>query len=77
MIVGTFCVAVPLVLNGAIGAKLHVPFSVIATSSFGYYLRYFCIVSRAILAMFWLGIQVKKLERMVLDWNASQVNVNI
>ncbi|KAI0106820.1 permease for cytosine/purines, uracil, thiamine, allantoin-domain-containing protein [Daldinia grandis] len=57
MIVGTFCVAVPLVLNGAIGAKLHVPFSVIATSSFGYYLRYFCIVSRATLAMFWLGIQ--------------------
>ncbi|KAI1137341.1 permease for cytosine/purines, uracil, thiamine, allantoin-domain-containing protein [Hypoxylon sp. FL0543] len=57
MIVGNFCVAVPLVLNGAIGAKLHVPFSVIATSSFGYYLRYFCIVSRAILAMFWLGIQ--------------------
>lgn len=57
MIVGNFCVAIPLVLNGAIGAKLHVPFSVIATSSFGYYLRYFCIVSRAILAMFWLGIQ--------------------
>ncbi|KAI8964662.1 permease for cytosine/purines, uracil, thiamine, allantoin-domain-containing protein [Daldinia sp. FL1419] len=57
MIVGTFSVAIPLVLNGAIGAKLHVPFSVIATSSFGYYLRYFCIVSRAVLAMFWLGIQ--------------------
>ncbi|OTA94937.1 hypothetical protein M434DRAFT_394158 [Hypoxylon sp. CO27-5] len=57
MVVGNFCVAIPLVLNGAIGAKLHVPFSVIATSSFGYYLRYFCIVSRAILAMFWLGIQ--------------------
>ncbi|KAI4862686.1 NCS1 nucleoside transporter [Hypoxylon rubiginosum] len=57
MIVGNFCVAVPLVLNGAIGSKLHVPFSVIASSSFGYYLRYFCIVSRAILAMFWLGIQ--------------------
>ncbi|XDG08196.1 hypothetical protein ABKA04_007811 [Annulohypoxylon sp. FPYF3050] len=57
MVVGNFCVAVALVLNGAIGAKLHVPFSVIATSSFGYYLRYFCIVSRAILAMFWLGVQ--------------------
>ena len=57
MVVGTFCVAVPMVLNGAIGAKLHVPFSVITTSSFGYYLRYFCIISRAILAMFWLGIQ--------------------
>lgn len=57
MVVGNFCVAVPLVLNGAAGAKLHVPFSVFATSSFGYYMRYFCIVSRAILAMFWLGIQ--------------------
>ncbi|ORY70350.1 NCS1 nucleoside transporter [Pseudomassariella vexata] len=57
MVVGTSCVAVPMVLNGAIGAKLHVPFSVIATSSFGYYLRYFSIVSRCILAMFWLGIQ--------------------
>ncbi|CAK7205221.1 hypothetical protein SEUCBS139899_007988 [Sporothrix eucalyptigena] len=57
MIVGTFCVAVPMVLNGAIGSKLHVPFSVITTSSFGYYLRYFCIISRSILAMFWLGIQ--------------------
>ncbi|KAI0002355.1 NCS1 nucleoside transporter [Xylariaceae sp. FL0662B] len=57
MVVGNVCVAAALVLNGAIGAKLHVPFSVIVGSSFGYYLRYFCIVSRAILAMFWLGIQ--------------------
>ncbi|KAI1324650.1 permease for cytosine/purines, uracil, thiamine, allantoin-domain-containing protein [Xylariaceae sp. FL0255] len=57
MFIGNLVVAIPIVLNGAIGATLHVPFSVIATSSFGYYLRYFCIVSRAILAMFWLGIQ--------------------
>lgn len=33
MVVGTLCVAIPMVLNGAIGAKLHVPFSVI-TSTF-------------------------------------------
>ncbi|KAF3762194.1 hypothetical protein M406DRAFT_341462 [Cryphonectria parasitica EP155] len=57
MVVGTLCVSIAMVLNGAAGAKLHVPFSVIATSSFGYYFRYFCIVSRCILAMFWLGIQ--------------------
>jgi nucleobase:cation symporter-1, NCS1 family len=57
MVVGTSCVAVPMVLNGAIGAKLHIPFSVIVRSSFGYYFGYFCIISRAILAMFWLGIQ--------------------
>lgn len=57
MVVGTSCVAIPMVLNGAIGAKLHIPFAVIVRSSFGYYFGYFCIVSRAILAMFWLGIQ--------------------
>ncbi|KIH91075.1 cytosine-purine permease [Sporothrix brasiliensis 5110] len=57
MVVGILSVAVPIVLNGAIGSKLHIPFSVITTSSFGYYFRYFCIVSRSVLAMFWLGIQ--------------------
>jgi len=57
MVVGTTCVAIPMVLNGAIGARLHIPFSVAIRSSFGYYLAYFCIVSRSILAMFWLGIQ--------------------
>jgi nucleobase:cation symporter-1, NCS1 family len=57
MVVGTFCVAIPMVLNGAIGAHLHIPFSVIVRSGFGYYFAYFCIISRSILAMFWLGIQ--------------------
>jgi nucleobase:cation symporter-1, NCS1 family len=55
--VGTTCVAIPMVLNGAIGAKLHIPFSVAVRSSFGYYFAYFCIISRAVLAMFWFGIQ--------------------
>ncbi|KAJ8122031.1 hypothetical protein O1611_g9946 [Lasiodiplodia mahajangana] len=58
MFLGNLAVAIPIVLNGAIGSKLHIPFSVVATSSFGFYLRYFSIVSRAVLAMFWLGIQV-------------------
>jgi NCS1 family nucleobase:cation symporter-1 len=44
-----------MVLNGAIGAKLHIPFSVIIRASFGYYFGYFCIISRCVLAMFWLG----------------------
>ncbi|RDW89727.1 uracil permease-6 [Coleophoma cylindrospora] len=57
MVVGTSCVAIPMVLNGAIGAKLHIPFSVAIRASFGYYFAYFAIVSRSILAMFWLGIQ--------------------
>ncbi|KAH7327407.1 permease for cytosine/purines, uracil, thiamine, allantoin-domain-containing protein [Rhexocercosporidium sp. MPI-PUGE-AT-0058] len=57
IVVGTTCIAIPMVLNGAIGAKLHIPFSVAIRASFGYYFAYFAIVSRAILAMFWFGIQ--------------------
>jgi len=57
IVVGTSCVAIPMVLNGAIGAKLHIPFSVAIRASFGYYFAYFAIISRSILAMFWLGIQ--------------------
>jgi NCS1 family nucleobase:cation symporter-1 len=57
---GTLSVAIPMVLNGAIGAKLHIPFSIVVRASFGYYLAYFCIVSRCILSMFWLGVQVRQ-----------------
>jgi NCS1 family nucleobase:cation symporter-1 len=46
-----------IVLNGAIGAKLHVPFPIIVRASFGYWFSYFCVISRAILAAFWLGVQ--------------------
>ncbi|MCJ1479844.1 hypothetical protein MMC13_008532 [Lambiella insularis] len=79
MVVGTFCVAVPMVLNGAIGARLHIPFSVIVRSSFGYYLAYFCIVSRSILAMFWLGIQgangAQCITIMLSAWAPSYANI--
>ena len=79
MVVGTFCVAVPMVLNGAIGARLHIPFSVIVRSSFGYYLAYFCIVSRSILAMFWLGIQgangAQCITIMLQAWAPSYANI--
>lgn len=51
------CNAVPTVLNGAIGADLHVPFPVAIRASYGYWLSYFCVISRAVLAMFWYGVQ--------------------
>ncbi|THX19606.1 uridine permease-like protein Fui1 [Aureobasidium pullulans] len=51
------CNAVPTVLNGAIGADLHVPFPVAIRASYGYWLSYFCVISRAVLAMFWFGVQ--------------------
>ncbi|CAI6088368.1 unnamed protein product [Clonostachys chloroleuca] len=51
------CNAIPTVLNGAIGSDLHVPFPIAVRASYGYWLSYFCVISRAILAMFWFGVQ--------------------
>lgn len=79
MFVGTTCIAVPMCLNGAIGSRLHVPFSVIVTSSFGYYLRYFAIISRCVLAMFWFGIQCANgaitVSIMMTSWVPSYVHL--
>ena len=46
-----------MVLNGTIGARLHINFPVIARSSFGFWFSYFSVISRVVLSMFWLSIQ--------------------
>ncbi|KAL3422668.1 ncs1 allantoate transporter [Phlyctema vagabunda] len=51
------CNAIPTVMNGAIGADLHVPFPIVVRASYGYWLSYFCVLSRGILALFWFGVQ--------------------
>lgn len=55
--IGTLVIAVVMVLNGTVGARLHIGFPVLSRSSFGYRFSYFSIVSRMVLSMFWLGIQ--------------------
>lgn len=55
--VAAICNAIPTVLNGAIGADLNIPFPIAVRASYGYWLSYFCVVSRGILALFWFGIQ--------------------
>lgn len=44
------------VLSGRIGAMLHIPFPIAIRASYGAYFHYFCVVSRAILALFWFGV---------------------
>lgn len=44
-----------MVLNGAIGSKLHVPFPVAIRSSFGFYFSRFAVVVRMVTALFWHG----------------------
>jgi nucleobase:cation symporter-1, NCS1 family len=55
--VGHVMIAVVMVLNGTIGARLHVPFPVLNRSSFGFWFSYFSVISRVVLSMFWFGIQ--------------------
>ncbi|KAF3257125.1 hypothetical protein TWF192_001404 [Orbilia oligospora] len=57
IVVGQLFISIPMTLHGYIGAKLHIPFPVLARSSFGFYFSYFAIVSRVVLACFWFGIQ--------------------
>lgn len=53
---GFVLIAIPITLNGTVGARLNIPFPITCRGSFGFYLSYFCVVSRSILAMFWFGI---------------------
>ncbi|EXJ95149.1 hypothetical protein A1O1_00268 [Capronia coronata CBS 617.96] len=54
---GAMVDTIPLVLNGHIGAKFHIPFPVAIRSSFGFYFSRFAVVVRMITALFWHGIQ--------------------
>jgi nucleobase:cation symporter-1, NCS1 family len=47
---------IPMVLNGAVGADLHVNFAVASRSSFGFYLSRVAVVIRMITALFWHGM---------------------
>lgn len=49
--------AIVIVLTGTIGARLHVPFTVLVRSSFGLWLSYLAIISLVILSMFWFSVQ--------------------
>jgi nucleobase:cation symporter-1, NCS1 family len=54
-ITGSMMDTVPLMLNGIIGAHYHIPFPVVARSSFGFYFSRFAVVVRLITALFWHG----------------------
>lgn len=69
-VLGNALMGIVITINGRIGAtvrslvsvralanksKLHTPFPVLARMPFGYYLSYFVVLSRCVLAIVWLG----------------------
>ncbi|CAE6526085.1 unnamed protein product [Rhizoctonia solani] len=55
--IGHSIIALAVMANGTIGARLHISFPVINRISFGYWFSYFSVVSRVVLTMFWFAIQ--------------------
>ncbi|GAA5887179.1 hypothetical protein JCM5296_004547 [Sporobolomyces johnsonii] len=57
VVLGNVVIAVPIILNGVVGAKLRVPFPVAVRASMGYYFAYFAVVSRFFLGCIWFGVE--------------------
>ncbi|GAA5985078.1 hypothetical protein JCM10908_002515 [Rhodotorula pacifica] len=53
---GGFLIAIVIVFNGIVGARLHTPFAISGRAAFGYWLVRFCVVSRMVIAWFWFSI---------------------
>ncbi|GAA5936318.1 uncharacterized protein JCM15063_002779 [Sporobolomyces koalae] len=53
---GGLLISMLISANGIIGARLHVPFAISARAAYGYWFSRFAIVSRAVIAMFWLSV---------------------
>jgi NCS1 family nucleobase:cation symporter-1 len=56
IVFGSTVMAIPMSLNGYIGAVTHAPFPVLARASFGYHFAKFPVVVRLITCLFWHAI---------------------
>ncbi|GAA6010248.1 hypothetical protein JCM11491_005409 [Sporobolomyces phaffii] len=54
--VGGLLISSLISANGIIGAKLHVPFAISSRAAFGYWFSRFAVVSRCVIACFWLSV---------------------
>ncbi|GAA5960775.1 hypothetical protein JCM21900_006869 [Sporobolomyces salmonicolor] len=55
VVLGNVVIAVPIILNGVVGARLRIPLPVAVRASMGYY---FAVVSRFFLACIWFGVEI-------------------
>ncbi|KZT06592.1 uncharacterized protein LAESUDRAFT_652899 [Laetiporus sulphureus 93-53] len=54
---GRCIIAIVIVLNVTISARLHVAFPVFNHSSFSFWFKYFTVISQVILSLLWFSIQ--------------------
>ncbi|EPE02704.1 cytosine-purine permease [Ophiostoma piceae UAMH 11346] len=53
---GHFLMAIGLTLNGAVGSRFHIPYTIQSRASFGIYFSFVVVVIRMVVAAFWYGI---------------------
>ena len=53
---GHFLMAIGLTLNGAVGSRFHIPYTIQSRASFGIYFSFVVVVVRMVVAAFWYGI---------------------
>ncbi|TYJ56555.1 hypothetical protein B9479_002802 [Cryptococcus floricola] len=54
--IGNIIIAAAVTLNGVIGSRHHVPFSIASRASLGFYFSYFAVISRLVLGLLYFGI---------------------
>ncbi|GAA5975902.1 hypothetical protein JCM11641_002833 [Rhodosporidiobolus odoratus] len=57
VILGNFLIAIPIILNGVVGAKLRIPFPVAMRAPMGYWFSLFAVLSRCFLSFIWFGVE--------------------
>lgn len=53
---GHFLMAIGLTLNGAVGSRFHIPFTIQSRASFGIYFSFAMVFVRMVVSAFWYGI---------------------
>ncbi|KAH8646353.1 allantoin permease [Xylariales sp. PMI_506] len=54
--IGNLIIAAAVTLNGAIGSRHHIPFSIASRASMGFYFSYFAVASRLVLGLIYFGV---------------------
>ena len=53
---GHFIASVLITLNGIIGARLHIPYTIQSRAPYGFYFSFFVVFVRMVVGFFWYGI---------------------
>ncbi|RMY74469.1 hypothetical protein D0862_14108 [Hortaea werneckii] len=53
---GHFLAAILITLNGIIGARLHMPYTIQSRAAYGFYFSFFVVFVRMLVGFFWYGI---------------------